>query len=146
MKFGKLAIAGLCAGLAVQPAVAEEFEVRMLNKGEKGAMVFEPDFVQAQVGDTVKFLLVDKGHNAETIKDMIPEGAEPAIGGMNEDFVITLTQEGAYGIRCKPHYGLGMVALIVAGEPVNLDALQKVKTPGKAKKKFEALFAEAVAD
>jgi len=146
MRIRGLAVTVLLAGLAVQPAVAEEFEVKMLNKGEEGAMVFEPDLVQAQVGDTVKFLVVDKGHNAETIKGMIPEGAEPVIGGMDEELVITLTEEGVYGIRCKPHYGLGMVALILAGDPVNLEAVQEVKTPGKARKKFEALFAEVTAE
>lgn len=146
MKIRALAVAALFAGLAVQPSVAEEFEVKMLNKGEKGTMVFEPDLVQAQVGDTVKFVVVDKGHNAESIEGMIPEGEEPVIGGINEDLVITLTKEGAYGIRCKPHYGLGMVALIVAGEPVNLEAAREVKTPGKARKKFEALFVEVTAE
>ena len=47
----------------------------MLNKGEKGVMVFQPDLVMAAPGDTVTFVPTDKSHNAEAIKDMLPEGA-----------------------------------------------------------------------
>ena len=62
-----LALAGLMTG----GALAETFEVRMLNKGSDGErMVFEPAFVRAAPGDTVKFIAADKGHNAETVKDM----------------------------------------------------------------------------
>jgi pseudoazurin len=121
-------------------AQAAEFEVKMLNKGAKGAMVFEPDLIKAAVGDTVKFVIVDKGHNAESIKGMIPEGAEPFKGKVSEEIILTLTQEGIYGVKCLPHYGMGMVALIVAGNPVNLDAAKAVKNPGKAKTNFAALF------
>ena len=136
---------GLAAALAAMMMLttashAAEFEVKMLNKGVKGAMVFEPDFIKAAVGDTVKFVIVDKGHNAESIKGMLPEAAEPLKGKVNEEVVLTLTQEGIYGVKCLPHYGMGMVALIVAGNPVNLDAAKTVKNPGKAKTNLAALF------
>ncbi|TGS56679.1 pseudoazurin, partial [Mesorhizobium sp. M3A.F.Ca.ET.201.01.1.1] len=65
-------------------ANAAEHVVQMLNKGEKGSMVFQPDFVRAAPGDTVKFVPTDKTHNAESIKDMIPEGAEPFKGKPSE--------------------------------------------------------------
>ena len=136
---------GLAAALAAMlmlttASQAAEFEIKMLNKGAKGAMVFEPDFVKAAVGDTVKFVIVDKGHNVESIKGMIPEAAEPLKGKVNEEMVLTLAQEGVYGVKCLPHYGMGMVALIVAGSPVNLDAAKAVKNPGKAKATFVSLF------
>src|SRR5690606_40519783 len=35
------------------PAFAAEYEVHMLNKGEAGAMVFEPAFLHVAPGDTV---------------------------------------------------------------------------------------------
>ena len=38
-------------------------------------MVFEPALVKVAPGDTVKFVATDKGHNAETIKGMLPDGA-----------------------------------------------------------------------
>ena len=142
MKPARLMIVAALLGLVGQTAMAEEFEVKMLNKGEKGTMVFEPDFIRAKVGDTVRFIPVDKGHDAQTVPGMLPDGAEPLDGKTNEEVVLTLDRDGVWGIRCKPHYGLGMVALIVAGEPVNLDAVKKVKAAGKAKKVFKELFEE----
>ena len=56
---------------------------------------------------------------------------------------MTVAKEGAYGVKCAPHYGMGMVALIVVGKPVNLDAAEAVKQVGKAKTAFAELFAEA---
>jgi pseudoazurin len=131
--------------LSAGVAGAAEIEVKMLNKGEKGVMVFEPDLVRAASGDTIKFTVGDKGHNAEIIKGMLPDGAEPFKGKINEEISVTLTTEGVYGVKCAPHYGMGMVALIVVGEPVNLEATKAVKQTGKAKKSFEALFAEVEA-
>jgi hypothetical protein len=40
---------------------------------------------------------------------------------------------------------MGMVALIVVGQPVNLEEAKTVKQSGKAKKVFEALLAEVSA-
>src|SRR5690606_8358648 len=72
-----IAMLAFAAAIMVAGAAgAAEIEIRMLNKGEKGAMVFEPDYVKAAPGDTIRFVSTDKGHNAETIKGMIPEGAE----------------------------------------------------------------------
>ncbi|RUV27935.1 MULTISPECIES: pseudoazurin [unclassified Mesorhizobium] len=127
-------------------ANAEEHVVQMLNKGEKGAMVFQPAFVQAAPGDTVKFVPTDKTHDAQSIKGMIPDSAEPFKGKMNEEITVTLTQEGVYGVKCAPHYGMGMVALIAVGKPVNLDAATAVKHSGKAKKVFADLLSQVPAN
>ena len=105
-------------------------------------MVFEPAFVRAAVGDTVTFVSPDKGHNAESIEGMLPEGVEPFKSEMSKDFTLTLTAEGVYGIKCTPHYAMGMVALIQVGAPVNLDAVADVVQKGKAKTRFEPLFAQ----
>ncbi|MGB7270282.1 MAG: pseudoazurin [Albidovulum sp.] len=124
------------------PAEAETFEIQMLNKGEAGAMVFEPAFVAAQVGDTVTFLSIDKGHNAESIEGMLPAGVEAFASKLNEEFSMTLTEEGVYGVKCKPHYMMGMVAVIQAGSPVNLEEAKAVKHKGKAKSHFVELLAQ----
>ena len=50
--------AALCIGSA---AFAETIEVKMLNKGAEGSMVFEPAFVAAAPGDTIRFISTDKG-------------------------------------------------------------------------------------
>lgn len=146
MRFPLIAAAAATAILAFAGgASAEEHVVTMLNKGEKGSMVFEPAYVKAAAGDTVKFVPTDKSHNAETIKGMLPDSAEAFKGKMNAEVIVTLTQEGVYGVKCAPHYGMGMVALIVVGQPVNEDAAKAVKQTGKAKAAFANLFSQVVA-
>ncbi len=57
-------------------ASAEEHIVKMLNSDGKGKfMLFEPGVIKAKVGDTVKFVPTNKGHNAEAIPALWPEGA-----------------------------------------------------------------------
>ena len=132
------AILALLAGAAA----AETYEVQMLNRGEAGAMVFEPAFVAAQPGDTIVFKATDAGHNAETIEGLLPEGAEAFEGKLGEDVSVTVTAEGLYGVACKPHMGMGMVALIQVGAPANLEAATAAieELRGKAKERLaEAL-------
>src|SRR3954469_16598697 len=100
-------------------AMAAEVEVKMLNKGTEGVMVFEPALVKIEPGDTVKFVAASKGHNAETIKGMLPADATPFAGKINQDTSVSFDKPGVYGVKCLPHYGMGMVALIVVGTPVN---------------------------
>lgn len=125
-------------------AQAAEVEIRMLNKGADGtAMVFEPAYVAVQPGDTVTFIAADKGHSAESIKGMLPADAAPFAGRMSQDLAVTFDKPGVYGVKCTPHYGMGMVALVVVGTPANMDEAKAVSHPGKAKAAFAALFAKA---
>lgn len=125
-------------------SLAAEFEVQMLNRGEAGAMVFEPALIRIAVGDTVRFVPTDRSHNAETIPGMLPDGAEPFKGKINEEIAVTFSVPGVYGIKCLPHLAMGMVALVVVGDgpPANLDAARAAKVPPLAKKRLDPLFAE----
>lgn len=126
------------------PAAAADFEVHMLNKGAEGAMVFEPAFVKVAPGDTVTFIPTNKGHNVETIKDMIPEGAQAFKSKMNEHYKVTFDKPGAYGVKCMPHVGMGMVGLVVVGDaPANIDAVRAGKLPKKARERLDAAIAAA---
>lgn len=122
---------------------AADHEVKMLNKGADGeVMVFEPEFLQIAVGDTVTFVPTDKGHNAETIKEMIPEGGTEFKGKINEQISVTFDVPGAYGYKCLPHFGMGMVGLIVVGDdPANLSDIENAKAPPRAKEEFAELTA-----
>lgn len=133
-----LAAFALLMSASMTPAA--EVEVKMLNKGAEGLMVFEPAMVKIEPGDTVKFVASDKSHNAESIKNMLPEGAAPFAGKMNEDVAVTFDKPGVYGVKCMPHYAMGMVALVVVGKPDNLDSAKAVPQTGKAKQVFAALF------
>ena len=121
-------------------ANAAEVEVKMLNKGAEGMMVFEPALIKVAPGDAVKFVATDKGHNAETIKGMLPDGAATFIGKNGEDIAVKFDQAGIYGVKCAPHYGMGMVAMIVVGTPTNEEQAKAVPQVGKAKQVFATLF------
>ena len=134
-----LAVAAFGAGIAS----AADVDVQMLNKGESGVMVFEPSLVQVQPGDTVHFVATDKSHDVESVKGMLPDGVEPFKGKMNENFDLKVTEEGVYGVKCTPHFPMGMVALVVVGDPSsNLEAAKAVKNPKKAQERFDADFAQ----
>ena len=133
-----LALAALMGGATF----AETFEVQMLNKGADGErMVFEPAFIQAQPGDTIKFIAADKGHNAEVNTGMLPDGAEAFKGKINEEIEVTLDTEGVYGVICKPHFAMGMVMIIAIGDADVPDDFFEGRVPPKAKERFDALLA-----
>src|SRR5215813_4309327 len=92
-----MSLAAFALLFSASMTLAAEVEVRMLNKGAEGLMVFEPALVKIEPGDTVKFVATDKSHNAETIKGMLPEGAVPFAGKTNEDVAVTFDKPGAYG-------------------------------------------------
>lgn len=97
-------------------ALAETHEVRMLNRGERGPMVYEPDFLAIAPGDTVKFVAAQSGHNAASIEGMAPAGFTGFKGNINQEIEVTLSEPGVYGVKCSPHYAMGMVMLIAVGE------------------------------
>lgn len=134
-----LALALVC-GLAGN-VLAAEHEVRMLNKGEAGNMVFEPATLTIQPGDSVTFVPVDKGHNAETVKDLIPVATEPFKGKINEEITATFDVPGAFLIKCGPHYSMGMAMLIVVGdEAPDLSAIQQAKLPAKVRARLSEAY------
>jgi pseudoazurin len=133
-------IAAVAAVALAGTAGAAEVEVKMLDKGTEGMMVFEPALVKIEPGDTVKFVTTNKGHNAESIKGMLPPDAAPFVGKVNQDIAVTFDKPGVYGVKCLPHYGMGMVALVVVGTPANKDEASAVVHPGKAKQVFATLF------
>lgn len=144
-----LGLAGI--GIAFVPApaapapAARTIIVQMKDMGAEGAMVFEPGFVKANVGDTIRFIPTNPTHNAETIASMLPAGVAPSSGTMGKEFDLKLTAPGLYGIKCKPHYAMGMVALIQAGKgpSPNLAAVKAVSLPPFAKKRMAAYLAKA---
>lgn len=140
----KLIVAGALIAAATTPVAAKEIVVKMKNQGAAGAMVFEPALIKAQPGDTVKFVPTDMSHNAETIPSMLPTGVTPSKGGMNKEFVLTVKTPGIYGIKCQPHYSMGMVALIQVGNgpSTNLAAAKLVKLPPFAAKRMTPMLAQ----
>lgn len=87
----------------------------MLNRGETGSMVYEPDFLRVAPGDRVRFLATHPSHNAASIPEIWPDEVPQVKGRINEEIEISFDAEGIYGIKCSPHYTMGMVMLIQVG-------------------------------
>ncbi|WP_350334914.1 pseudoazurin [Coralliovum pocilloporae] len=147
-------IVGMASLAIARPALAAPtvHEVQMLNKHpdhRKMRNVFYPLIQTVEAGDTVTFLPTNRGHNSASIKGMIPEGAEPWKGKINQEISVTFEKPGIYGYMCTPHVSLGMVGLvIVKGDGVahNLEAAKAVKQRGKAKRVFKRLWEQVEAD
>jgi pseudoazurin len=146
---GKLARAEKAEGQMIMPAAAapapqlpkislstgSEHEVKMLNSGSGGSMIFEPAAIKVSVGDTVHFKATDLAHNSASIAGMIPSGAKAWAGSLSRDISVTLNTEGVYVYQCDPHVVMAMVGVIQVGEAVNIEEIEV------AAKEMEGSFA-----
>lgn len=107
-------------------------EVKMLNAGVEGTMVFEPPVLKVSVGDTINFVLVDPMHNSASFPNMIPSSANSWNGTINENISVTLDVEGVYVYNCAPHAMMAMVGVIQVGEAVNLDEIKSAASQIKS--------------
>lgn len=122
------------------PACADELQVMELNRGPTGFFVFAPELVRTKPGDTVDFIASDKGHDVHSVNGMIPDGAQPIDGKTNQDTKVTFSQPGVYVFACKLHTVMGMVGIVVVGDPVNIDRIDPSSLPAKAKAKIQTLL------
>ena len=104
--------------------ISADYTVKMLNNGKEGLMVFEPAVLSIQQGDTVLFEATDVSHNSASIPGMIPQGAMPWTGAMNQDIKVTFDKEGVYVYQCTPHSMIAMVGVIKVGAPNNLEIIK----------------------
>ena len=141
-----LVLAGLLSLASIGSAFAEEIEVKMLNSGKEGSMVFEPAVVKAKEGDTIKFVPTDSGHSVASV--YTPEGADSWEGELGKEVTITVSKAGTYVYKCSPHAVMAMVGLIKVGDdPVSDKAKEAAgelaKTFVMNKDRMEKYLAEA---
>ena len=137
-------LAAFAIGALSAPALADQ-RVDMLNKHpeSKERNVFYPPIVNVQPGETVTWISADKGHNVEFVKGAVPGGVPKFRSKLNKDVSFTFEKPGVYVYKCTPHYGMGMVGIVVVGGDMgNLEAVSGKKYPGKAGKRLKAMFAE----
>lgn len=142
------------AALITRPSFAEAtaHEVQMLNKDPddpKKRMLFKPNIIVVQPGDSVNFVSTDRGHNCETIDGMMPSGGEEWKSKLNDDIEVMFNQPGFYGYKCTPHVGQGMVGLVIVegdGKMDNYEDAKGVRHRGGAKKAFNAIWDTVEAD
>ena len=128
-------------------AFAETIEIQMLNINEAGdKMVFSQELIRAELGDVIKFVPTDKSHNAQSVKNALPDGQKKFKGKMNKEIEYLVTEAGLTAVVCQPHQTMGMVALIVVENDVsNAQDILDAGVRGKGKIKIAALIEEAIA-
>ena len=123
MKSQKLLV--LTLSILSTAAFAVNHEVKMLNSGAEGFMVFEPAVLNVEVGDSVTFKATDMAHNSASLSGMIPEGANAWNGAMSQDVTVTVNKAGIYVYQCTPHSMMAMVGVIQAGgSSANMTSIQ----------------------
>jgi pseudoazurin len=134
----------LTAAVPIDTASARTIVVQMRNAGPEGAMVFSPAMVEAELGDIVRFVPTDPTHNAEAIPDLWPAGVPPLKGAINQPVAFRVDKPGLYGIRCLPHYAMGMVGLIRVGKAaLPADVATVARLPAFAAKRMNGYLAAA---
>ena len=143
----KLLLSAALIVVSSAAAFAETIEIKMLNVNEAGdKMVFSQELIRAKVGDVVKFVPTDKSHNAQSVKNALPDGQKKFKGKMNKEIEYLVTEAGLTAVVCQPHQTMGMVALIVVGNDVsNAQDILNARVRGKGKIKIAALIEEAIA-
>ena len=117
----------------VELSQGSEHEVKMLNSGAGGQMIFEPAVLKVSVGDTIHFKATDMAHNSASMEGMIPAGAQAWSGALNQDISVVLDTEGVYVYQCDPHVMMAMIGVIQVGEASNLDQIKGSVVDQKSK-------------
>jgi pseudoazurin len=129
----KLLLSAALAVIAVS-ADAADYEIKMLNFGDAGGMVFEPGFLKVEPGDTVTFVPTNSGH---WVKGLLqPDGTELLESKVDETYAVTLTEEGVYVYSCPPHMMMSMVGVIQVGAASNMDQVRE-KIPSHSRRMFQ---------
>lgn len=108
--------------------------------------VFKPRLVNAQVGDTIRFIPTESSHQSSSIASMLPDASNGWEGEVNKEISYTIPAPGIYGFQCVPHYAAGMVGVVIVEGEGKLDNLERAKEsghPGLGVPEFFEIFAEA---
>ena len=139
MKIYKFLI--LCIILFASRSFSSEIIIDMLNKREDGErMVYSQDIVNIKVGETVKWVPKDGGHNVEFVAG--PDNFElPPKSYINREVSIKFDIPGIYLYVCSPHSIMGMIGLLVVGDDIsNKEKIAAYDVGGKGSKKLKALL------
>ena len=106
-------------------------------------MAFKPALVSVAPGDTVTWKPSNPGHNVEFVADGVPNGVEVFRSGFNQEVSYTFETPGVYFYKCTPHWGAGMVGVVIVGdENPDMTSLLDLKLPPLVKKRLEKIMAE----
>lgn len=124
----------LCLGLVLAgfTASAATHEIKMLNNGKDGIMVFEPGFLKVAKGDSVKFVPTDPAHEVASVT--IPKDAKAWKSDGKKAITVKLDKEGVYLYDCNVHLPMAMAGIIQVGSSASNYAEAQASSKEVAKK------------
>jgi plastocyanin len=112
----RLLLACLAVVLLLSSASAETIVVEVRN------IVFVPDVVDINAGDTVRWVRIEGSHTTTSGTDCIGDGLWNAPLTMSDPlFEFTFPDEGVFPYFCIPHCGLGMTGVVNVEAPSSAD-------------------------
>jgi len=140
-------LVGLISGWSSVGAMAGTVHtIAVVTDPGSGLPRFDPPIAVIEPGDAVRIEMAGKVYASRLIAGLHPPGVSGWWGQVGETVEITFTVPGVYGHKCGGTYALGLVGLIVVGDPSpNLEAARAVQHPPAAARVLDALFAELTA-
>ena len=71
--------------------------------------------------------------NSVSVDGMVPSGASPWAGQLNQDISVTFDAEGVYVYQCDPHVMMAMIGVIQVGDPINMEEIKKASQDYRSK-------------
>ena len=116
-------------------AYAADENIEMLNQLVNESMVYSKKIVRINVGESVLWKSIDKGHNVEFIRNGVPEGVDKFRSKFNQDVEYKFTIPGIYAYWCTPHKNMGMIGFVIVGnDKSNLESIKAIRYSAKSKK------------
>lgn len=113
----------------------------MKDCGTGESAICEPDYLEIQLGDTVRFIRERKNHNVASITKLSLAGCSGFTGKVDEEAEATYNSAGFYGIKCTSYYAQGTVMLIRVGDALLPESHRVFRAPGIADRHFQGIYA-----
>ena len=122
----------LTLGMHIFPKIASADNIRIEFTEDDSYSI---EVARIEVGDTINWLPINKGHNVEFIKGGVPDGVDKFRSKYNVDTEYKFTIPGIYAYWCTPHKNMGMIGFVVVdGDKSNLEQIKKIRFNAKSKK------------
>lgn len=99
---------------------AKEHIVKMHTQKNSEMMIFDPEFIRVDIGDTIVFTPTSEDHNSKSI--LVPKEAKNWNSKDGETIKVTLDKEGLYAFECTNHAIMGMIGAVQVGKAVNKES------------------------
>ena len=145
MRLSRHGLTGLALTAALPAIGAAGHGIRMLDRGEAGAMMFEPALLRVAPGGTVRLLAANRGRDAGSPVTMASKATPRFHGHVDQEIAISFERPGRHGYPVQAASRAGMVGPAMVGEAgaaANLERARGARHPARAREGFGRMFRE----